>query len=348
MNLQHLLFLIALVGVLCSLRAGMADSWNPSGGHINQALTDLVTKHPTAAAFIADEICNVVSVKHMSDKYWRIQSAGLLDQSGRTPRAAGAESRKIEIGWDSDDYSCKEHALHDDLPWTTRANADDQLGLEVECANTPRESVLLAKEIRSAATLFSTTYLTNNGGVTAAWDGTASNVKLWTDLLGAQYNVQKFGGVRAEAVAMGFKTWKAVATWIMQQSGTPSGIRWMGTQDLLKENPLTMPAYIGPLRLIVGSAMYSTGEKPANISRASSGGTITDVWNGSALVFHKGTAGHKTVGLAARFMMAGWPHVRQGTYAGPRECDWYEYSENESGVKVIAPSCGYLLTSANT
>lgn len=346
---------LAIGAVLCLqspawVMLGMADAFNPSTAHINAALTQLVVKHPTNAAFIADEIVNVVPVNFESDKFWRIKSAGLLDHRDKVPRAAGAESNKVKLDWDQDSYICTEKALHDDLPWSTRANADDdKLGLELEHVALPRESVLLAKEINSAGILFSTTYMTNNQVVTSAWDGaTASSIKPWTDMLNAQYMVQKFGGARADNMAMGFKTWKWLAIWIMSQGGTASGIRWAGIQEALKENPLNIPVAVGPLSLHVGTAMYSTADTPANISRAASGGNISDVWNGSVLVYHKGVAGVKSVCLASRFMKSGWPHVRSGDYSGPRECSWYEYAENESGVKVIAASLGCLITSVNS
>ena len=349
MNPTTIYMLIGLVAMLATSVLKAGESFNPSAGHINQALTNLVVKHPTMTGFIADEIANVIPVAHESDFFWKVLNAGVLDQSLRTLKAAGGESNKIEIQWTQDSYACAEHALHDDLPHRTRDNADDQLGLETEHVAAVREAVLLAKEIRSAATLFSTSSMTNNGGVTYAWDGaTTSSVKLWTDLLNAQYYVQKFGGAEANDIAMGLKTWKAVATYLMTQAGTAGGVRWMGVAELLKENPLARPKGLGPLTLHVGGATYSTAKKPEDVSRAASGGNMTEVWNGSALVYHRGAPGIKSIQLAARFMKTGWPRVRQGTYADTRASDWYEYAENESGVKVIAPSCGYLLTSANT
>lgn len=346
--MNHLLLLmLAALAALAASGAHMAESWNPAAGHINQALTNLVAKHPTRFRFIADEIANVVPVQHESDLYWFMHNAGILDQSARSQRAAGAESNKIELTWGSDSYQTKEYALHDDLPWSTRDNADNQLGLELEHVAAPRDAILLAKEIRSAADFFNTAKLTNTAAATVTWtNATPGNVRLWTDLMNAQYAVTKFGGADADNVAMGLVTWKAVAIWILSQSAaTPTvGVRWMGTRALLAENPLAIPPDLSGLRLLVGSAMKSSADRPSNVSRASSGGNISDVWSDNCLVFHKGQAGMKTIALAARFMKSGWPRVRQGFYAGPRECDWYEYSENESGVKIIAPSCGFLIT----
>lgn len=339
--------LLAALAALASCGAHMAESWNPAAGHINQALTQLVAKHPTRFRFIADEIANVVPVEHESDVYWFMDNAGILDQSKRTQRAAGAESNRIELTWKTGQYQTGEHALHDDLPWSVRDNADSQLGLELEHVAAPRDAVLLAKEIRAAADFFSTTLLTNTTGATVTWtNATPANVRLWTDLMNAQYAVTKFGGADADHVAMGLVTWKAVAIWILSQSAaTPTvGVRWMGTRALLAENPLAIPPDLSGLRLLVGTAMKSSADRPSNVSRAASGGNITDVWADNCLVFHKGQAGMKTICLASRFMKKGWPRVRQGFYAGPRECDWYEYSENESGVKIIAPSCGYLIS----
>lgn len=342
--------LIVLVGTLAVMRANIGESFNPASGHVNQALTNLVAKHPTITSFIADEICNVVSVEKESDFYWFLDNAGMLDQSARTLKAAGGESNRIELNWHQDSYQTAEHALHDDLPHRTRDNADNQLGLETEHVAAVRDSVLLAKEIRAATDLFSTSKMTNNGGATATWDNaTAANVKLWTDLLNAQYAVQKFGGAAATHIAMGLKTWKAVATYLMSQAGTAGGIRWNGLAELMKENPLLQPAALGPFRLLVGGATYSTALRPGDINRSSgASGNITEVWNAKALVFHKGAPGIKSIQTAARFMKTGWPRVKQGTYADTRASDWYEYAENESGVKVVAPSCGYLLTTTNT
>ena len=98
----------------------MGNPFNPGSGHINQALTNLVVKHPAKSRFIADEICNVIPVQKESDKFFKVDSGGLLDQSLRTPRAAGGESNEVTFSWQEDAYACKEHALHADLDWNTR------------------------------------------------------------------------------------------------------------------------------------------------------------------------------------------------------------------------------------
>lgn len=350
MSPNLLLLLFAAVAALTLLRANLTgESFNPSGAHVNQALTNLVMKHPTATRFIADEICNVVPVNHESDVYWFLQNPALLDHSARTLKGPGGESSKIELQWTTDSYVCNEHALHDDLPHRTRDNADNQLQLETEHVAAVRDGVLLAKEKRSADILFSTTYMTNNGATAARWDdSTASNIKLWNDLIDAQYKVTKFSGAVATHMAMGLSTWKAVAKYLMAQAGSTGGIRWQGVAEILKENPMALPAELAGMRLLVGTAMYSTADRPANVSRLSTGGNISDVWADQCLVFHKGTPGIKAVQLAARFMKNGWPRVRQGTYADTRASDWYEYAENESGVKVVAPSCGFLITNTET
>lgn len=346
MSPTFILLAIAAIAALYICRANLTgESFSPSSAHVNQALTNLVMKHPTAARFIADEICNVVPVNHESDVYWFLQNPALLDHSTRTLKGAGGESNKIELQWTTDSYRCEEHALHDDLPHRTRDNADSQLQLETEHVAAVREAVMLAKEIRSASILFSTTYMTNNTAATATWDNaTPSNVKLWNDLLNAQYKVAKFGGAQATHIAMGLSSWKAAAQYLMSQASTAGGVRWGGLAELLKENPFAMPAEIAGLKLLVGTAMKSTADRPANVSRLASGGNISDIWSDNALVFHKGSPGIKAIQLACRFMKTGWPRVRQGTYADTRASDWYEYAENESGVKVVAPSCGFLIT----
>lgn len=323
----------------------MASSWSPSGAHIDQALTNLVVKHPTRFRFIADEICNVTSVKKESDKFWKIDDHAFLDRSGDTERAPGGDSNKAELSWQTDAYLCKEQALHADLPDRTRDNADDQLGLEMEHVSTPRDLVLLAKEIRAAATLFSTTSMTNNGAVASKWnDTTFSNIKAWQDILNAKRNVRKFGSASPTHLAMGDITWTSLAKYLIEYGTGNGGVRWQGIENLLRENPDTVPSMLLGLRLLVGEATYSTANKPKNVSRAESGGNMSDVWADKALVFHKGRPGVKSVQLATRFMVGGSGKVRRGRYAGPRECDWFEYREIESGEKVIAASCGFLIT----
>lgn len=334
---------------LFSMGANVGESFNPASTHVNQALTSLVMRHPTTARFIADEICNVVPVNHETDVYWFLDNPALIDHSKRTQKSPGGESSKIELNWHTDSYRCDEHALHDDLPHRTRDNADNQLALETEHVAAVREGVMLAKEIRSADILFSTTYMTNNGATAARWDdATPANIKIWNDLLEAQYKVSKFSGGVATHLAMGLSTWRLVAKYLMSQAGTAGGVRWGGLAELLKENPYAMPSEFCGMRLLVGTAMKSTADRPANISRAASGGNISDVWADQCLVFHKGSPGLRAIQLAARFMKSGWPRVRQGTYADTRASDWYEYAENESGVKVVAPSCGYLITNTET
>lgn len=349
MNNHIILAVLAVVGVLLSMRAGVGESFNPASGHVNQALTNLVMKHPTAQNFIADQICNVVPVNHESDFYWFLDNPALLDHSNRTLKGPGGESSKIELNWHQDSYRCDEHALHDDLPHRTRDNADNQLQLETEHVAAVRDGVQQAKEIRAAATLFSATFMTNNADTAARWDdATPANIKIWNDVLDAQYKVAKFGGAQATHVAMGLTTWKNVAKYLMAQAGTSGGVRWGGLSELLKENPYAMPTEFCGMKLLVGTAMKSTADRPANVSRAASGGNIDDIWSDNCLVFHKGAPGIKSIQLCSRFMKTGWPRVRQGTYSDTRASDWYEYAENESGVKVVAPSCGFLIKNTET
>lgn len=323
----------------------MADLHSPRNGHIDQALTQLVTKHPSKQDFIADKICNVVNVQKESDKFWTVDDNGLIDETLRTKKAADGESAKIDISWNEDSYSAEQHALHDVLPDRTRDNADSQLGLELECVAAPRDRVQLAKEIRSKDVLFSTTYMTNNAGVASKWnDTTFSNIKAWQDILNAKRNVRKFGSVKPDHIAMGDITWTSLAKYLIEYGNGAGALRWNGIGEILAENPDSVPERLLGLKLLVGDATYSTAKKPANVSRASSGGNIEDIWADNALVFHKGMAGRKSVQLAARFMVRGQGQVRRGRFADTREAEWFEYSEIESGTKVIAASCGFLIT----
>lgn len=320
----------------------------PTSGHINQALTNLVVQYPSRFRFIADEIANVVPVEKESDAFWTIDSMSLVDHSTRVKKAPGGESNAIEVTWAQDSYQTEEYALHDVLPHRTRDNADNVLGLETACAGAARDGVLLAKEIRAAAVFFSTTYMTNTGATAARWDdSTAANIKIWNDVLGAKRQVRKFGSAAPTHIAMGDVTWTSVAKYIMAQAGTSAGVRWNEVARLLAESPDDIPSMFLGLKLLVGNAVKSSALSPANVSRASSGGNISDVWADQCLVFHKGNSGVKSVQLAARFMKSGWPRIRQGTFADTRASDWYEYAENEV-LKVIAAPLAYLLTNTET
>ena len=329
----------------------MSKLYSPSSGHINAALSGLVVKHPTAARFIGDLIANPFPVEKESDKFWRLRDNSVLDMSKRTKKSAGGESNRVDLDWTEDSYTCEEHALHDDLPHRTRDNADSPLQVELECVAVPRELMLLAKEIRDAAVLFSSTYMTNTDATAARWDdATASNIKAWPDIIGSQEKVSKFSGTDPDHIAMGMDSWTALAKYIMAQAGSAAGIRWEGLARFLQENPRgNIPPTLLGMKLLVGSAVKSSALKASDVSRASSGGNLSYVWPDNALVFHKGAAGQKTVQLAARFTVKGqYPIVRQGEYADTRRATWYEYGEVCSDVKVIAASCGHLLTNTLT
>lgn len=328
----------------------MSQLYSPAAGHINRALGNLVVKHPTRAGFIADQIVNVVPVEKEADKFYKIRDNGVLDMSKRTKKAAGTESNQVDVGWTEDSYICEEHALHDVLPHRTRDNADGQLQLETECVAAVRELVLLAKEIRDAAILFSSTYMTNTTATGARWDdSTPGNIKAWNEILDSKLKVAKFSGADADSFAISAATWTALAKFIMSQGGPTAGVQYAGLRSFLMENPDKIPPNILGMRLIVGSATYSTAEKASNVSRAASGGNMDFVWTDNALVFYRGQPGLKSVQLAARFVKTGqYPVVRQGEYADTRRATWYEYAEVCSDPKVIAASCGFLLTNTLT
>jgi hypothetical protein len=325
-------------------------TYSPSAGHINQALTNLVVKHPTTQNFIADRICNVVPVEKESDKYYKIRDSHLIDQSDRTLKAAGAQAKEVAISWTEDSYSCDQHGLEATLPDRSRDNADSQLGIELETVALPREGVLLAKEIRAAAILFSTTHMTNTTGTGARWDdATAANIKAFSEIIDSCLKVQKFGSVTPDHMAIGADTWAALSKYIISQSGPTAAVQVQGLRELLQQNPRAIPPEFCGLTLLVGSASYSTALRAEDVSRAASGGNLTFVWPDNCLIFHKGTSGKKTVQTAARFVKRDhYPRVEQGRFADSRQSNWYLYSEVESGAKVIAPSCAYLLTDTLT
>lgn len=120
--------------------------------------------------FVATKVFPIVPVEKKTDKYYTYTKADWFRDEAK-PRADATESAGSGYGLSTAGYSCDVFALHKDIGYQTRANADPQLDLDADATRFLTTRMLLRQEIQWVSDAF--------GSSIWATDITPSN--LWSD-----------------------------------------------------------------------------------------------------------------------------------------------------------------------
>lgn len=120
--------------------------------------------------FIASKVFPVVPVQKQTDKYYAYTKNDWFRDEAQV-RADATESAGSGYGLSTGSYSCDVYAMHKDIGYQTRANADSQINLDRDAAQFVTQRLLLRQEIQFVTDFFAP----------SIWgtDSTPSN--LWSD-----------------------------------------------------------------------------------------------------------------------------------------------------------------------
>jgi len=115
--------------------------------HVDSILTNISVAYIQAhSRFIAQQVFPVVPVSKQSDKFFRYQKDDWFrDEAQR--RADATESAGSGYNLYDDRYACDVYAMHKDIGYQARANADAPLDLDSEAAEFVTQRMLLRQEI---------------------------------------------------------------------------------------------------------------------------------------------------------------------------------------------------------
>lgn len=125
--------------------------------------------------FVATKVFPIVPVEKKTDKYYTYTKADWFRDEAK-PRADATESAGSGYGLSTAGYSCDVFALHKDIGYQTRANADPQLDLDADATRFLTTRMLLRQEIQWVADAFGTSIWATDLTPSSLWsDFTASD-----------------------------------------------------------------------------------------------------------------------------------------------------------------------------
>jgi len=139
--------------------------------HVDVPLTNISTAYMQSQdAFIATKVFPIVPVSKQTDKYYTYTKNDWFRDEAQQ-RADATESAGSGYGLSTATYSCDVYAMHKDIGYQTRANADSQINLDRDATQFVTQRLLLRQEIQWVTDCFATSIW--------ATDATPSN--LWSD-----------------------------------------------------------------------------------------------------------------------------------------------------------------------
>ena len=149
---------------------------NATNVHIDSALSNFATAYENSG-FIADRICPIVPVEKRSDTYFkrdRRDGAHAINDM-LSPKGKANEFR---YGLSTASYQVEDRGLVDFVGSTMQANADAPLDPRQMSTTALMQQILLAREIRVASIMTTSSGFTNTGAAGVVWTNEATSTPI--------------------------------------------------------------------------------------------------------------------------------------------------------------------------
>lgn len=196
--------------------------------HVNRPLTNISIAYiQSAMQFVCSRVAPTIPVPKASDRYFAYQRDDFFRDSMQQ-RAYGAESAGSGYNIDNTPtYSTTLWALHKDIPWAIRDNADAPLNMEADATRYLTQQALIRKE-KIFAAFMTTGVWTASGSDNAPstkWDAASGSTPI-EDMRAGLTAVHKSTGYRPNTIVMG----QAVADALFDNSELIDRVKY-GTQS---------------------------------------------------------------------------------------------------------------------
>jgi hypothetical protein len=253
-----------------------------------------------------------------------------------TVRAPGANTKRVQFGYTSGNYSLDQHALEAVAPWELQQEASQVAKINIASMAIRKVQNIIALRLEKAQADLATTAASYAAGNKVTLSGTSQ----WSDYTGtsspskdietAREAIRAQIGKRGNTVILGAAVWAK----IKQHPAIIDRIKYTGRDSVT----LDMLATLWDVeRVLVGDAVYTDAS-----------GVMTDVWGKFVVVAYTQTGsvadlGEPTYGYTYR--LDGAPYVEQGYQDRNAKSDIYPVTDEVSPVLTAAIS-GYLISAA--
>ncbi len=251
-------------------------------------------------------------------------------------RAPGTNTKRVQFGYSSSNYSLTQYALEAVAPWELQQEASAVANIDYAAMAIRKVQNIIALRLEKSQADLATTA----ASYAAANKTTLSGTSQWSDYSGtsapskdietAKDAIRAQIGKRGNTVIMGAAVWKS----LRQHPAIIDRIKYTGRDSIT----LDMLAQLwGVDQVLVGDAVYTDAS-----------GNMTDVWGKFVVVAHttKGSVqdlGEPSYGYTYR--LDGAPYVEQGYTDRGAKSDIYPVTDEVSPV-LTAAIAGYLISAA--
>lgn len=235
----------------------MAQPGGRSQVHVDSILTGISVAYVQEESnFIAGQIAPIIPVQKQSDKFfkWNKESIRQPDSAIRAP-ASESVGTGHKLG--TDNYFCDLWAVHHDVPWEDRDNADNPLDLDRDALTFLMQDMLIRRDLQAAAVIFADSVYT--GGTTGAdislgttWNDVSSTPI--SDIADQQGSLLENTGKLGNVLVLGYDVYKALRDHEDLLDRIKYTTRGIVTADL-------MAALFDVDRVVVARASYNTEQE---------------------------------------------------------------------------------------
>lgn len=251
-----------------------------------------------------------------------------------TGRVPGANTRRVQYGYDGSPFSLEQHALEGQVPFEIMEEANAVPGIDMSRVAVMKTQNIVALRLEkqqgdiatTAATYASTNKVTLSG--TAQWNDAAS--KPVDDVETAKEAIRSQIGRRPNTVVMGAKVMSKLRT----NPQIVDRIKYTG-RDVA--TPELLAALFGVSRVLSGDAVYLDAAD-----------VMTDVWGKFVVIAYTETSGLADMGVPTygyTYQLRGYPIV-ETPYPDRNTKSWIYPVTDEVQPVIAGAEAGYLISAA--
>lgn len=178
-----------------------------SAVHVDVPLTNISTAYMQSQdAFIASKVFPVVPVQKQTDKFYTYTKNDWFRDEAQV-RADATESAGSGYGISTSTYSCDVWAIHKDIGYQTRANADSQINLDRDAAEFVTQRLLLRQEIQFVTDFFTTSVWATDSTPTNLWSDFTNSDPI-EDIETGKETILSVTGQMANTLVLGYQVFR--------------------------------------------------------------------------------------------------------------------------------------------
>ena len=317
----------------------MADRYSTE--NLNRTLTQfaLETMQQPVEGFIAEKIAPIIRVPRNSGTYYKFEKKANIKDDFDTLRAPKDEANEVSRAYTEGTFACQQHALKELIADEERRDVDlAMIDPDRDAQALITDKLRLGLELRVNARVMSTTYVTETGAATAAWNA-ASGVKIEDDIDAAKNNVLKKCGRQANVIVIP----PHIATFAKKDSEIHNLCKYT-RQDLLVNGDL--PPRIFNLEVLIPTAIYDEAAPGLTTQ------TLDFIWDDNsvlvAYVDRSTTPNKRAMSLAYQFRcpIGGAFDIAIKKYRKEGKSSDVIEGQVEQCEEVVCVGAGYLISGA--